>query len=289
MNQSIAIVTDSLACLPPEIAREYNISIVPLSFMLNGRVYRDWIDISPSQAYELFLQDPDSFQSSAPSPDEFINVFRDLCNKYASILCITISEKLSTTFNVASLAAKQVMGENPGSKIRVLDSMTTTAAEGFVALAAARAAASGKSFDEVTNEAIKVRGKVQMLALLDTIRHVYRSGRIPKIASQVGAVLHVKPVLGILPETSGLVHFSGIVRSRQQGIERLINAIKAYAGNTPIRIAIMHAYAPEEALNLKDRVQKTFNCLEIIMTEFSPLMGYATGTGTVGVAFYKES
>ena len=91
----VAIVTDSLACLTGELIKQYDITVVPLSFLLQGKVYRDWVDISPTQAYELFLQSPDSFETSAPSPVDFLEAFRSARNRAANILCVTISEKLS--------------------------------------------------------------------------------------------------------------------------------------------------------------------------------------------------
>jgi DegV family protein with EDD domain len=285
----VAIVTDSLACLTKELAEQYNITIVPLSFLLQGKVYRDWVDISPTQAYELFLQSPDSFESSAPSPVDFLEAFRSARNRAANILCVTISEKLSTTLNVARVAAEQVIAEIPGTVIELFDSKTTTAATGLIALAAARSAATDKEMTEVVKTAEEVRDKVNFVALLDTIKHVYRSGRIPKVASQIGALLHVKPVLSITRESDGLVHFVGIERSHPNGIRRIIKVMKDAVGQSPVHVAVMHAYAPEEAQKLKDLIASEFNCGELWITEFSPLMGYAVGTGAVGMAFYRES
>jgi len=288
MGQSTAIVTDSLACLTPELARRYNILVVPLSFMLKGKVYRDWVDISPSQAYELFLQDPDSFQSSAPTPIDFLNTFREAGQNAANVLCVTLSAKLSNTNNTALLAVKQLSAEFPHVNFKIIDSMTTTAAEGMVVLAGARAAEAGRDFTGVVAAARETAARVKFFAVLDTIRHVYRSGRVPKIASQIGAVLQVRPILSITPETGGFVHFDGIARTRQSGVDRILKMIQGEVGSRPVRMAVMHAYALEEAQKLKERVAVMFNCREIWLTEFSPLMGYATGTGTLAISYYVE-
>jgi fatty acid-binding protein DegV len=109
------------------------------------------------------------------------------------------------------------------------------------------------------------------------------------VASQIGALLHVKPVLSIKPESAGLVHFVGIERSHPNGIRRIIKVMKDAVGKDPVRVAVMHAYAPDEAQKLRDIIASGFNCAELWITEFSPLMGYAVGTGTVGMAFYRES
>jgi len=287
MRQQTAVVTDSLACLTPALVEEYHITVVPLSFILKGKIYRDWVDITPSQAYKLFLEDPGSFQSSAPSPTDFLNAFRIIHSDVQNIICVTISNILSATYSAALIAQKQAELEFPQTKIEVLDSRTTTAAEGFIVLAAARAAAAYKDLDYIIKESEKVREKVAIVAILDTIRHVYRSGRIPKIASQIGSMLNVRPILYINTTDGGTVHFEGIVRSRQHGIARILKMMREKVENTPVRVAVMHAYAPEAALQLKETIAASFNCTEIWITEFSPLMGYATGTGALGLAFYR--
>ena len=258
---------------------------MPLNFYAGGKLYKDWVDITPSEAYKLFLKDPDSFKSSAASPEDCLKAYREASQQAKNILCVTISSKLSAVYDVAQGAKEQVKTELPQTSIEVFDSQTTTAAEGFVALAAARAAAEGKSLAEVIKAAEEVRDKVIFIALLDTIRHVYRTGRIPKIAAQAGAMLNIKP---ILTTSSGLVRFTGAVRSKNHGIDRLLKIMRDKVGLSPVHVAVMHAYAPDEAERLKERVSSEFNCAELWVTEFSPLMGYATGTGTLGLAFYPE-
>jgi DegV family protein with EDD domain len=242
------------------------------------------VDIAPSDAYELFLQDPDSFKSSAASPEECLQAYRVASQKAGNIVCITVSADLSMMHNAASKAKEMAASEIPGTSIEVIDSRTATPSEGMVALAAARAAAEGKDMPEVIRTAEKIKEKVNAIVFLDTIKHVYRSGRIPKIASQLGSALNIKPILNV----SGAVHFAGMARNRQQGINRVLQMMHDRVGNSPIHAALMHAYAPEEAEKLKERVAAEFNCVELWLSEFSPVMGYACGTGTVGVAFYPE-
>ena len=98
-------------------------------------------------------------------------------------------------------------------------------------------------------------------------------------------MLKIRP---ILTNSSGLIRFKGIVRNREQGINRLLETLRNKVGQSPVHIAVMHAYAPEEAERLKERISFEFNCTELFITEFSPVMGYATGTGTLGFAFYKD-
>jgi DegV family protein with EDD domain len=286
--QKVAILADSLACLTREIVEQYGVIVVPLSFYFGGKIYKDWVDITPSEAYELFLKDPEAWHSSAPSPVDFLNGYHEASKRAENILCVTLSSKLSTTYEAAQVAKEQAKDELPRTFIEVLDSRTTTAAEGFIALAAARAAAEGKNLAEVTKVAEEIRDKVIFGAILETVRYVYRSGRIPKIASQAGSILNIKPILTISSGSSGLVHFAGVARNKKTGVERLLKIMRNNVGSSPVHVAVMHAYALEEAERLKERISSEFNCAELWLTEFSPLMGYACGTGTIGIAFYKE-
>jgi DegV family protein with EDD domain len=285
MADNVAVVTDSIANLTEQMVEQYRIGIVPIMLLVQGKLYRDGIDMSPSEAYELFLQDPESFNTSPASPGHYLEAYHKASKQAKNILCITLSSKLSTGYEMACVAKEQAKTELPETFIEVMDSQNVTAAEGFIALAAARAAAEGKDLAEVIKVAEEVRNKVIFIILVDTIRHVYRTGRIPKVASMLGSMLNIKP---ILTNSSGLVRFKGMVRNREQGINRLLETLRNRVGQSPVHIAVMHAYAPEEAERLKERISSEFNCVELFITEFSPVMGYATGTGTLGFAFYGD-
>ena len=282
---NVAIVTDSIACLNKELVESYQIGIVPIRLLVQDKVYRDWVDMTPSEAYELFMQDPESFKTSPAAPGHYLEAYLEASNRANNILCITLSSKLSTGYDMARVAKERAKTELPQTSITVLDSLNVTAAEGFIALAAARAAAKGKDLAEVVRVAEEVRDKVTFVILLDTIRHVYRTGRIPKVASQVGSMLNIKP---ILTSSSGLVDFKRVARNREQGINHILQVMKERVGQSPVHVAVMHAYVPDEAEKLKERISSEFNCAELWVTEFSPVMGYATGTGTLGFAFYQE-
>lgn len=278
------MVTDSVACLSRELAERYQIEVIPINFYAGGKLYHDWVDVTPSQAYELFLQDPASFKTSAASPEDCLNAFRSATKHAPDIVCVTLSTRLSSLNSSALEARELAKTELTGTNIEVIDSLTATPAEGFVALAAARTAEEGKSLAEVVLAALKVRDKVHAIVFLDTIRHVYRSGRIPKIASQVGSMLNIKPILTV----AGAVHFATAVRSHQHGIERILQMMREKVNNKPAHVSVFHAFDLEEAQRLMAQVSKEFNCVELSLAEFSPVMGYACGTGTIGLAFYVD-
>jgi DegV family protein with EDD domain len=283
--QKVAVVTDSIACLTRDLVEQYHVGIIPVNFYAKGRIYKDGVDITPSEAYDLFLSDSKAFKTSAASPTDCLEVYHQASQRSDSILCITLSAKLSAIYDVALNAAEQVGIELPEITIEVLDSQTAAAAEGFVALAAARAAEKGKDLAGVLKAAREMRDKVDLIAYIDTIRHVYRSGRIPKIAAIAGSMLNIKPMFTF---SSGTPRFVGAVRNRERGLERLLEKMKEAAGDKPVHVAVMHVYAEEQAKLLTERVSSEFNCAELWVTEFSPLMGYTCGTGTLGLAFYAE-
>ena len=281
----MTVVTDSIACLTRDLLEEYHVGIIPLNFYAGGRIYRDGVDITPSEAYDLFVRNPEAFKTSAASPADCLEVYREASQHSDNILCITLSAKLSVIHDVALNAAEQASIELPEITIEVLDSRTAAAAEGFIALAAARAAGEGKDLAGVLRAAKEMRDKVDLVAYMDTIRHVYRSGRIPKVAAVAGSMLNIKPVFTF---ASGRPHFISAVRNRERGLEQLLEKMKEATGDKPVHVAVMHVYAEDQAEILKERVLSEFNCTELWVTEFSPLMGYACGAGTLGLAFYPE-
>ena len=285
MANKVAVVTDSIACLDSNKAIQNGISVVPAVFSSQGKVYRDWVDLTPTEAYEIFLKDPDSFNTSPPSVSDYLSVFQKLAQEGKDIFCVTITSRLSAMYDVARTAAGQVMEEFPSVSIEVFDSETTTAAEGFVALEAARSAGQNKTLDEVAHAARGIKNKVNFFILLDTIRHVYRSGRIPKIASTIGSKINVKPILTM---SSGVMKFAGVARNKERGLERLLELFENKVAENPVHVAVMHAYAPDDARRLEGMISTRFNCVELWTTEFSPVMGYVCGTGTVGFAFYRD-
>jgi len=279
----VAIVTDSVACLPDEIVSQYGIRVVPIKILFKDKVYRNGVDLAPAEAYKLLAKAPDFFSTSPSSPSDYIGIFSELATSGQDIFCLSVSSELSTTYNVARLAAQQVRQEKPDCSIKVMDSRNATASQGFIALAAAQTASRGGNLDDVIRTANTVREQVQMVLTLNTIRHAYRTGRIPKIATQMGSMLGVKPLLTI---SNGVVHLIGIVRTNKKGVERIIKIMEQKAGKRPLHVAIMHTAIPEKAEALKQRISAEFNCVELLLTEVSPVIGYAIGPGSLGLAFY---
>ncbi len=280
-----AVVVDSIACIPRELTEKFRIRIVPANIFFNGKLYRDLADLTPAQAYKFLNGAPQFWKSSAASPEDYAGAYRALGNA-RNILVITISSKISMFYESARAAKEIVKRELSATAIEVLDSRTAAAAEGLIALAAARAAKEGKTFREVMSIARKVKKRVRFLGLLETIRHVYRTGRIPKLASQLGSLLSLRP---ILTGTDGVIRFAGAARTKRSGIEKMLRMMREQIGNSgQVHVAVMHADAAEEARMLRERIAAEFDCAELFVTDFTPIMAYATGRGTLALAFYKS-
>lgn len=281
----VAIITDSLACLPRDITEKYGISILPINIRIGEKVYGDSADLSPTEAYKLFERDPDAFSTSPPTPAEYLHALQKTSQLAQNILCITVSSRLSTLFNVAQLAAKQICSDMPGLKVEVLDSQTVLAAQGFVVLAAARKLMENGGLGTALQAVADVRSRVTFALALDTVRHVYRTGRVPRVAAQAASVLPVKAILTV---SGGIVRPQGVARNMRQAIDHMLNKVTCKVGRSPIHVAVMHAYSPDEGERLKERIASDFNCAEIWLSEVSPVVGYALGTGALGFAYYAD-
>lgn len=283
--RQVAIIADSIGCIPADLVQAFGIEIVAPNIFWNGAVYRDWLDITPRQAYELLQKDPDAFSTATPSPGVLAETYRRAGRTARSLLCITLSAKASTLYDAALTAKALVSRDLPGMKVEVLDSWTCTGAEGFVAMAAARAAREGRDLEACLEAARSVRDRVDLLFTLDTVRHAYRTGRVPRLASLVGSMLEVKPVLGWSEGTARLL---GVTRKREKGVDRIMDLMRGRVGGAPVHVAVHHTDALEEGQRLRDRVAREFRCAELWLTEFSPIMGYSAGRGALGLAFYAD-
>jgi len=283
--QKVAILADSIACLTPEMVRQYRLQVIPINIHFNGRIYRDGVDLTSMEAYRLLEKDPERFASSPASVGEYVEAYRTASTYADGILCITISSHLSTLYDMARVAREEAKKELPQVPIEVLDSKTAACGEGLIVMAAARAAAEGKNLAEVTEIAQKVSEKVSVIGIMETVRHAYRTGRIPKITARMGSMLSIKPIFSI---SDGVVHIAGLARSKEQAVKRALTMMRKKVGTKPVHVAVAHADVPEEGKSLKEQISTEFNCVEVWLTDFSPVMGYVTGAGVLAIAFYAE-
>ncbi|MFW6125613.1 MAG: DegV family protein [Chloroflexota bacterium] len=284
---NVHVITDNVACIPRDVAEEHGITIVPTANILyDGRAYIEGVDITPAEAYELIKKDPDRFETSALSPGALVEGYRRLSADYEDMLVLTLSSKLSAFFNTASVAAEQFRRESPQTTIRIVDSRTVSGAQGLVAMALARAAAKGMDLDGLVNLAHEVRGKTGGLMLLDTLRYIYRTGRMTKNEALEAAKLNIKP-LNVMSQ-EGTVELAEMVRKRSDGYVKVVEVIKKEADTDALHFIVSHADAPQYAEALMKVLDREFNCLSMLVSDYSPVMGYGAGPGALFVGFQPE-
>ena len=269
--------------IPGELAEKYQIKMVPTAnITYDGQTYLEGVTINAKQAYQLLRKDPDKFNTSPISSGYMLDVYRELSAKSKNILFITVSSALSAFFKMASLAANLLQEESPEMKVQIVDSKIAAGGQGLITLAAARAAAEGMDLEQVANIAQRVRQQVGTFLLFDTLRYVYRTGRVPKAVSMVGSALGMKPLLRI--SDKGELHPAGASRTREGGIRRMFELIR----KDTLHFMVMHADVPQAAEELVESIKREFNCLSMTISEFSPVMGYGTGPGTLAVGFHPK-
>jgi DegV family protein with EDD domain len=281
----VYIVTDSVAQIPPKLAQQYHIGVIPFAIIIEEKAYWDGIDILPVDLYRRMRTETIVARTSHPSMGEYLNFFnRYLNHDVRSILYLTLSGELSGAFSTASKAAFQVQQEHPGKKVKVFDTRTATIAQGFIALEAARAVQEGASFDRVLDIVRKVQPKVGFLAMLETLTYLARGGRIGRAAYLAGNLINIKPIVTI--NKGGIVSPAGNLRGEKKCMEKLADCMVSKIGNkTPTQVAVMHADDLEKAEELKHEVLERFDLEDVMITDFTPVMGAHAGPGVIGLGY----
>lgn len=277
----VVVVTDSSATVPEEFVRELDIRVVPMLLAFRGRSFRDGIDVTPGEVYRWLRANKHIPTTSAPSVGDFMRTYAPAERESTAIVSIHLSSRLSATYDTA-VTASHLLGDVP---ICVVDCRTGAMGHGFVVLEAARAAASGESLHKVVERATLVASKVDLLVCVDTLEYLHRGGRIGRAAALVGAMLQIKPVLSL---ADGHVDAFAKPRTKARAVRLMLDRMAEAVGKRPKHVAIMHADAPQEAEDLRGKVAGQFNCVELYVTEFTPVIGAHTGPGVLGVAFYAE-
>jgi DegV family protein with EDD domain len=242
----IGFVTDSTSDIPVHLAEQYGIEIIPALVNINGKSYADGLEISREEFYTRLPGLRPLPTTSSPSVGSFQKGYEKLLKAGAdSIVSIHPPNELSGIFNAARLAAKEF-----GQRVKVLDSGQLSLGLGYQVILAAEAAARGAMQDEVLTLVESVRKRVRLTALLDTIEYVHRSGRVSWAVAMIGGVFQLKPLIEL---SYGIVHRLGQVRTRLQGIERLVEMLNSWGQLE--RLAVLHTNAESAARQLMEDVK----------------------------------
>jgi len=281
MMSKVLVVTDSSATLPADLVEKLGIQVVPIILNMNGRTYRDSVDIMPSEVYRRLRTSEQLPTTAAPSVGDFVRVYASAAQQVPGIVSIHLPQDLSATYNVARTSSELV----DGIPIRLIDSQSVAMGQGFVVLEAARAAAAGAPLDAVVARAEHVAREVHVLATLDTLEYLHRGGRIGAAAALMGSMLQIKPVIYV---AGGIVSPFAKPRTKSRAVRLMVDEIARKAEGRPLHLSVFHADVPDEAEALRQTVDERFDCIELYVTEFTPVMGVHAGAGVVGVAFYSE-
>jgi DegV family protein with EDD domain len=244
------------------------------------------VTITPAAFYEKLVASHTPPKTSPPSPGEYLEAWRRAAAHAEAVVLVTVDSRVSTMQRSALLAQDLAHTSLPGTPIVLVDSLSAGMGQGFVALAAARAAAEGRFLAEVVAAAEAVSRRVKMIVTLDTLEYLARASRIPQVAAFVGGLLAIKPVVQISGGEIGLLER---VRTRRRSIEAVFAQVqRAVPPGARLHAAVQHARAAEEAAQFEARLRDSFDCAELFTTEFTPVMGGYCGPGLLGVAFYAE-
>jgi len=276
----ISIITDSTAYIPKDYLDRYGIYVVPTILNWGSKMYRDGVDIAPTEFFERMKTDPVHPTTSVPSIGEFREVYAKAAQNAEAVVGVHLSAKLSGTFS----AAEQAVAMIPDKTIKVVDSNSTAMALGFVVLAAARAAAAGKPLDQVVQAAHGAIPHTGVVLTVETLEYLRRGGRIGGAQAFIGGLLDAKPILEL---RDGRIEPLERVRTKKKAMQRLVEiVVERIKGQTPLRLATLHAAAPEDAAFILESAKTQLGSVEeAILSEVSPTIATHTGPGTVGLAY----
>jgi len=277
---TVKIVTDSVADLPPQVVKELGITVIPLSVRFGTEVYRDGVDLTTEQFYERLVHSQALPVTSVPSPGAFAEVYDKLAEETDEILAIIVSAKLSGTYEVA-LQSIGLMKRK--CRVEVIDSQWAVMAQGFIVIAAARAAQAGASFDEVIDVTRKAIPRVDMRAAFDTLEYLKRGGRIGRAQAFLGSMLNVNPIITL---KGGVVEPAGRTRSRAKAIDYLYSFAMSFSHIDGI--AIEDAACPKDAELLVERLSPKFHKECFYLSKTTPVIGTHTGPGLLLVAILGD-
>jgi len=281
----VAIVTDSVVSIPEQLLTSLKIHWVAYYIHRGGEVLRDLLTIQRDEFFRWLPSAKELPTTASPGPGDYLQVYQQLAQEgvreIASIhMTASGSGAYQAAKNAQSIAAEQV----PDIRIEVIDTQNVSMCHGWMAIEAARAALAGKSLEDVVSVVRRLIPVTRMIQTADTLKYLYMGGRIGAAKRLVGALLDIRPLIGM---ENGVIVALGVARSRLRAYQAIADHVERAVGRAGrVKIAYVHAAAREEAEKLKEMVEARVQAIESMIAELSPALGVHSGPGTAGVCFY---
>jgi len=271
----VKIVTDSLSDVTSDIAEGLGISVVPLTVSFGRESFLDRVTMTTDEFYYRLTHDAIWPTTTQPPPGDFVNIYNKLAKETDEILVITLSSKLSGTYESALNARSLVEKE---CRVEVIDSLTVAMGLGLIVISAAKAAQAGANLDEVIDLVRRAMPRSHLIAYFDTLKYLAKGGRIGKARGLLGAMVSIKPILTV---KDGEMSEKTKVRSRMAGTDYLYDFV---AGFSHIEeLAVEHATTPDDADKLVERLSSLFPKERIYRSTISPVIGTYAGPDAMAV------
>ncbi|GJF16984.1 hypothetical protein NGTWS1803_33920 [Mycolicibacterium cyprinidarum] len=272
---SVVVVSDSSSCLRPEERKQWNIRVVPLHVLVDGRNLRDGIDAIP---YDI--HDRPKATTAGATPAELADTYRQalIDSGGDGVVAVHLSAALSSTYSTAVTAAREF-----GPSVRVINARSAAMGVGFVAIAAARCAASGGDIATVDAAARSALSRTHVFLVVHRLENLRRSGRIRTGASWLGTALSLKPLLCL--DIDGRLVLDQRIRTVTRAHEAMVDRVAELVGENAAEVVVHHvdnhdaAYALGAALT-----QRLPQLSSLRVADMGPLLSVHIGAGAVGVA-----
>jgi DegV family protein with EDD domain len=285
MNK-ITIITDSDASLSPELEKRYNIRQVPITVHFGDEVFETNVDIDDHMLIERIQKEGKLPTTAAPSPGKFAEAYQAAFEEDSAdaVLCFVVSSKVSATYDAALIAANELM---PDKDITVVDTLSLTLGQGFMAITAAEAVAEGATVEEAIARAEEIRERNHLFGALATLKYLAMGGRVSQLTANMAGLLNIKPILTI---QDGKLEMLERTRTRKKAWARTIDLINETIGEKSIeRMNIVHTDSLDEAKEFETLLRENIACPdEINILPLTAGLSVHTGPGFVGVSFITE-
>jgi len=274
----VSVVTDSTSDLPPEVARELGITVVPAKIQFGEQVFLDGVELTTDEFYRRLQSSSTLPKTSPASISTFNSIYRRIAEQADSIISIHVAAKLSVTYDIARQASADLK-----CPISVVDSQTASMACGLLAIIAAKAARAGESLKDIEELVRQAIPNTVTFGVFGTLEYLARGGRIGKGQAFLGTLLKINPILAI--RMSEVVPVER-VRTRSRAVERLCEIVRGLG--TLREMSVMRTTEPAEAEDVIRRLSSVFPPERVYRASIGPSMGTQVGPHAVGVALIAD-